>query len=46
MTVPEAVAALIRLEMRGLVRGTGGRYERAFVGKTAEDRKAETAQSG
>jgi DNA processing protein len=28
MSIPEAVAALIRLELRGLVRGIGGRYER------------------
>jgi hypothetical protein len=40
LAVQEAVAALIRLELRGLVRGTGGRFERAFVGRTAEDRTA------
>jgi DNA processing protein len=28
MSIPEAVTALIRLELRGLVRGVGGRYER------------------
>ena len=31
-TLPEAVAVLIALEMRGLVRGVGGRFERAYVG--------------
>ena len=34
--VPEAVATLISLEMRGLVRGVGGRFERAYVGTTAD----------
>jgi DNA processing protein len=28
MSIPEAVTALIRLELRGLVRAVGGRYER------------------
>jgi DNA processing protein len=28
VSIPEAVAALIRLELRGLVRNVGGRYER------------------
>ena len=28
LSIPEAVAALIGLELRGLVRGVGGRYER------------------
>ena len=28
MSIPQAVGALIRLELRGLVRGVGGRYER------------------
>ena len=32
MPVPETVGALIRLELRGLVRGVGGRYERTFGG--------------
>ena len=40
MPMAEAVGALIRLELRGLVRGTGGRYERTFgrgrVGEGAE----------
>jgi DNA processing protein len=31
IAVPHAVAALIRLELRGLVRGVGGRYERTFT---------------
>ncbi|MEX0983637.1 MAG: DNA-processing protein DprA [Actinomycetota bacterium] len=30
MSLSEAVGALIRLELRGLVRGVGGRYERTF----------------
>lgn len=32
MAIPEAVTLLIRLELRGLVRGVGGRYERTFAG--------------
>jgi DNA processing protein len=32
LSVPDAVAALIRLELRGLVRSTGGRYERTLSG--------------
>ena len=28
VSIPEAVSALIRLELRGLVRNVGGRYER------------------
>jgi DNA processing protein len=31
LSIPEAVAALIRLELRGLVRSTGGRYERRLT---------------
>ena len=31
VSIPEAVAALIRLELRGLVRNVGGRYERRLV---------------
>jgi DNA processing protein len=31
LSIPEAVAALIRLELRGLVRAVGGRYERRLV---------------
>jgi DNA processing protein len=31
LSIPEAVAALIRLELRGLVRGVGGRYERRLL---------------
>ena len=31
LSIPEAVAALIRLELRGLVRNVGGRYERRLV---------------
>jgi DNA processing protein len=32
LAMAEAVGALIRLELRGLVRGNGGRYERTFAG--------------
>jgi DNA processing protein len=32
LSIPEAVAALIRLELRGLVRSSAGRYERTLVG--------------
>jgi DNA processing protein len=35
LSVPDAVAALIRLELRGLVRSTGGRYERTLSGGQA-----------
>ena len=31
VSIPEAVAALIRLELRGLVRNVGGRYERRLA---------------
>ncbi|HTG48446.1 MAG TPA: DNA-processing protein DprA [Actinomycetota bacterium] len=30
LTVPDAISALIELELRGLVRGVGGRFERTF----------------
>lgn len=32
IAIPEAVTLLIRLELRGLVRGVGGRYERTLAG--------------
>jgi DNA processing protein len=32
LSVPDAVAALIRLELRGMVRSAGGRYERTLLG--------------
>ncbi len=32
LSIPDAVAALLRLELRGLVRSTGGRYERTLLG--------------
>lgn len=32
LSIPDAVAALIRLELRGLVRSAGGRYERTLLG--------------
>jgi predicted Rossmann fold nucleotide-binding protein DprA/Smf involved in DNA uptake len=39
-----AVGVLIRLELRGLVRGVGGRYERTFEGlapaRSGEERGA------
>lgn len=36
LPIPDAVSALIRLELRGLVRGVGGRYERCLVPTTVE----------
>jgi DNA processing protein len=33
--LPEALAALMRLELRGLVRNVGGRYERTFASRAA-----------
>jgi DNA processing protein len=36
VSIPEAVAALIRLELRGLVRNVGGRYERRLSPRAAE----------
>jgi len=32
LSIPEAVAALVRLELRGLIRSSGGRYERTLAG--------------
>jgi DNA processing protein len=32
LSIPDAVAVLIRLELRGLVRSVGGRYERRLSG--------------
>ena len=32
MTIPEAFATLVELELRGMVRGVGGRFERTFGG--------------
>jgi DNA processing protein len=46
VSIPEAVAALIRLELRGLVRNVGGRYERRLVrtaGPGAQDEPAPPA---
>ena len=40
LSASEALAALIGLELRGLVRCSGGRWERAFVGSTGESRTA------
>jgi hypothetical protein len=31
MSIPEAVSILLRLELRGLVRSSAGRYERRLV---------------
>ena len=36
LSIPDAVAALIRLELRGLVRSVGGRYERTLAGARVE----------
>jgi len=35
MTIPEAFATLVELELRGMVRGVGGRFERTFGGGLA-----------
>jgi DNA processing protein len=40
MSIPETVTALIRLELRGLVRGVGGRYERRLRTGDAPSRTA------
>ena len=36
LSIPDAVAALIKLELRGLVRSAGGRYERTLLGVHAQ----------
>ncbi len=36
LSIPDAIAALIRLELRGLVRSVGGRYERTLAGARRE----------
>jgi len=36
LSIPDAVAALIGLELRGLVRSVGGRYERTLAGARRE----------
>jgi DNA processing protein len=36
LSIPDAVAALIGLELRGLVRSSGGRYERTLAGTLGE----------
>jgi DNA processing protein len=43
VSIPEAVAALIRLELRGLVRNVGGRYERRLVRTAAPGAEDEPA---
>jgi predicted Rossmann fold nucleotide-binding protein DprA/Smf involved in DNA uptake len=35
VTVPEVVATLVRLELHGLVRSVGGRYESTLRGRAA-----------
>jgi hypothetical protein len=37
MTVADAIAALIRLEIRGIVRGVGGRFERTMLAAAVGD---------
>jgi DNA processing protein len=46
LTIPDAVAALIRLELRGLVRGVGGRYERTFAGAPGGAKGPEQRRAG
>jgi DNA processing protein len=46
LTIPDAVAALIRLELRGLVRGVGGRYERTFTGAPGGAKGPEQRRAG
>lgn len=36
LSIPDAVAALIRLELRGLVRSVGGRYERTLAAMASD----------
>jgi DNA processing protein len=48
-TVPDALALLLRLEMRGLVRSVGGRFERRFAGSGSgvePDGRARVGQDG
>lgn len=35
LSIPDAISALIGLELRGLIRGVGGRYERTFAAGAA-----------
>jgi len=37
-SVPDTIAALVQLELRGLVTGTGGRYRRTFGAPSGGDR--------
>jgi DNA processing protein len=46
LSIPDAVAALIRLELRGLVRGVGGRYERTFAGVAGGAKGPEQRRAG
>ena len=47
LSIPETVAVLIRLELRGLVRHVGGRYERRLVrsGSQAKGEEGEPAEA-
>jgi predicted Rossmann fold nucleotide-binding protein DprA/Smf involved in DNA uptake len=45
VSIPEAVAALIRLELRGLVRNVGGRYERRLP-RAAADAEDDAFEEG
>ena len=45
VSIPEAVAALIRLELRGLVRNVGGRYERRLAMAAGPAQEAEPAEA-
>jgi DNA processing protein len=48
LSVPDALAALVQLELRGLVLGSGGRYRRAFASPEAagEDPASATRDLG
>ena len=48
MSIAETVTALVRLELRGLVQGNGGRYQRTFrpASEASEDAPGPDAEAG
>jgi len=46
LSLEAAVAALIGLELRGLVRGRGGRFERTFAGRAADPSARRSSSEG